>query len=557
MVSFFSNSLLFGAFEKEKDVVIRQDWSLKGMPERPTLEPHFERVEEPYQKVCDLLPCLKGAPVDPKAVAFTMTPDCFPLVGPIEGVPRFWLQAGYFDGVTTAGGIGKYVADWIIDGEPPHELFDTDANRYARWADKKFLIARTKESYSMFYNWAYEDRPAGRPTGRVSGVYGSLVRDGAHMAFRTGWEVPASFSLGDEGYMRALMREYQMVTNKCGIVDLSWKGKIEVRGPEASALLSYVFSNEPPPIRHINTALMLTRSGRILAPLKVLHHDQNRSEFILLSDPEREIRDYGWIKSAAKEMNFKVEISPVSEYLASLALIGPNSRSVLAELTKTDVSDKGFPRGSTKLMRLANVPVIAAQSSATGELGYELFHNRADSLKLYQAIMREGAAYGIANFGLATLNALRMEQGFKLWGREITLDTNPYEVGLGNLVDLNKKDFIGKTSAIELSKKKYDRRQVLLQLDATASAERICDVRQVPQGMEVVRREGKEERIGQITSGCFSVKLQRPLCFAWISNDVKDSETLVVDLGNQRIPAQILDKPPAQPKVEGATSASI
>lgn len=92
---------------------------------------------------------------------------------------------------------------------------------------------------------------------------------------------------------------------------------------------------------------------------------------------------------------------------------------MLAELTKTDVTDKGFPRRTTKLLRLANVPVIAAQSSATGELGYELFHNRADSLKLYQAIMREGARYGIANFGLATLNALRMEQGFKLWGREV------------------------------------------------------------------------------------------------------------------------------------------
>jgi len=137
-----------------------------------------------------------------------------------------------------------------------------------------------------------------------------------------------------------------------------------------------------------------------------------------------------------------------------------------------------------------------------------------------------------------------------LWGREITLDTNPYEVGLGNLVDLNKKDFIGKTSVQELSKKKFDRRQVMIQLHPTASAERISDVRNVPQGMEVVRREGKEERIGQVTSGCFSVKLQRPLCFAWISNDVNDSESLVIDLGNQRIPAQILTKPPAQPKAD-------
>ncbi len=108
----------------------------------------------------------------------------------------------FSDGVGTGGGIGKYVADWIIDGEPPQELFDTDANRYENWADRyglvirymgdviefcrKFLDARCRESYSMFYNWSYVNRPAGRPTKRVSGIYGALMHDGAQMILRNG-----------------------------------------------------------------------------------------------------------------------------------------------------------------------------------------------------------------------------------------------------------------------------------------------------------------------------------------------------------------------------------
>ena len=91
------------------------------------------------------------------------------------------------------------------------------------------------------------------------------------------------------------------------------------------------------------------------------------------------------LRRAAAEKNFNVQVNCVSEYLASLALVGPNSRQILSELTKSDVSDAGFPQHSTRLMRLGAVAVVCARSStSTGQFSYELFHNRADSLKLYE-----------------------------------------------------------------------------------------------------------------------------------------------------------------------------
>uniref|UniRef100_A0A158R5I5 Dimethylglycine dehydrogenase n=1 Tax=Syphacia muris TaxID=451379 RepID=A0A158R5I5_9BILA len=518
------DNLLFGGFEnRHSDVVIRDDWHDK-MPSDVKVEPNFERLREAYVSACDLIPALQDAKVSAKGSAFTMTADGYPLVGPINYRQNYWLMAGFFDGVSSGGGMGRYLADWIVDEEPPSELFDTDANRFDRWTTRNFIREKSCETYSMFYNWSYTNRLAGRPTERVSGVYARLAKEGGVFSFRNGWEVPQAFAVRDELRLPALIREYQMVTNKCGIIDLTWKGKIEVevRGPDAKAFLEKVLTNAVPPLGSITSSLMITRRGNLLAPTKVFHHDQFRDEFILLSDPERESRDLFWLQRAAEEMKMKVDVSAVSEYLASLAIVGPNSRDVLKELIKCDLSDKAFPQRSTRLVRIDNVPVIAARTStSTGQLSYELFHNKADSLRVYNALMKEGKNYGIVNFGQSTHNIMRIEHGFKLWGRELTLNTNPYECGLGYLVDLSKKDFIGKASAAEMSKKKWDRKQVMLACEPLKEIQDWCSI---PQGMEVVRKEGEEERIGQVTSGTYSVRLQRPLAFAWVSSEITLSD---------------------------------
>ncbi|KAJ1370390.1 hypothetical protein KIN20_032104 [Parelaphostrongylus tenuis] len=269
----------------------------------------------------------------------------------------------------------------------------------------------------------------------------------------------------------------------------------------------------------------------------------------MLTEPERESRDIYWLRRAAAEKKFNVQVNCISEYLASLALVGPNSRQVLSELTKSDVSEEGFPQRSTRLMRLGAVSVVCARSStSTGHLSYELFHNRADSARLYQEIIRAGTPHGVVNFGQATMNSMRLEHGYKIWGRELTLDTNPFECGLGTLVDFNKEDFIGRPAALSLSKQTFDRRLELLTFDPADNSSVPLEWKNLPFGMEVVRREGQEERIGQITSGSYSVRLRRPIAFAWIDSSVQPNERLSVDVGlDCRLIATILEKIPHTP----------
>ncbi|KAK6729820.1 hypothetical protein RB195_006711 [Necator americanus] len=526
----YGDSYIFGGFEPIEKVVFREDWFRKGVPKEGSraIKPEFSRLEEAYNRACELVPSIRDAKVEAKAAVFSMTPDGYPLVGPFD--KNYWLSTGFLDGVSSGGGIGRYLADWIVDGEPPLELFDTDASRYDRWATRQFILEKSRETYSMYYNWSYTNRLGARPTDRVSGVYGRLKRDKGHFSFRNGWEV-AFF----KGMLSTLTREYQMVANKCGVIDMSWKGKIEVKGEDSEALLDYAICTQVPPLGKIGSGLMLTRHGRMFAPLKIFHHDNTRSAFIILTEPERESRDIYWLRRAASEKKFNVQVNCVSEYLASLALVGPNSRQLLSELTKSNVSEEGFPQRSTRLMRLGTVAVVCARSStSTGQLSFELFHNRADSAKLYQEIMRAGAPYGLVNFGQATLNMMRLEHGYKVWGRELTLDTNPFECGLGALVDFTKEEFIGRPAAIELSKQSYDRRLALLTFDPADNPQVPIEWSNLPFGNEVVRREGQEERIGQITSGSYSVRLHRPIAFAWIGTDVRPDERLTVDIGFER-----------------------
>ncbi|CAJ0576292.1 unnamed protein product, partial [Mesorhabditis spiculigera] len=553
---------LFGGFESIDKVVFREDWIKSGVPKGGSklIEPHFYKLDEAFEEAKSLIPALRDAEVEAKAAVFSMSPDGYPLVGPYE--KNYWLSTGFLDGVSSAGGIGRYLADWMVDGEPPSELFDTDASRYDIWADRKFIVEKSRETYSMYYNWSYTNRRGARPTERVSGIYGRLKRDGGHFGYRNGWEVSNHFNVAQQfrlednvapdatdfhfqGTLPSLIREYEMVTNKCGLIDLSWKGKIEVKGKDASELMEYAMAGPVPALGKIGSGLMLTRKGRLLAPLKIFHYDSARSQFMVLTEPERESRDLYWLRRAAAEKKFDVQVNPVSHYLASLALVGPNSRAILQELTKSDVSDTGFPMRSTRLMRLGPVSTVAARSSTTtGQLSYEIFHNRADSAKLYDAIFGIGRQHGIVNFGQTTLNMMRLEHGYKIWGRELTLDTNPFESGIGNLVDLERKEFIGREAAVQLSKQKYNRRLALITFDAQMP----IDVRAIPSGMEVLRREGSDERVGQITSGCYSVRLQCPLAFAWVDADVMPNETLTVDVGTLKsLKGTILEHIPHSP----------
>lgn len=538
------DKLLFGAFEDESHVRILEDWSNLGVPKdvlKTTLTNHFANVDQNYNAALKTLPELQHSPIAEKyAGVVCMSPDCMPMVGPVMGFKNYWVAVGFFDGLSTAGGIGKYLADWIIDKEPPFELVETDPNRFDFWADKKFRHAKTRESYAFTYapNYPAVDRPAGRPTCRVSGIYGALISRGAKMQFTCGWENPTHF--GDDREA-AIKNEYDLIMTNAGLLDLAWMSKIEIRGYDAANFLNYVLSNRPPELNRVEPSLMLTPKGNIISFVRCIHHDANQSVYILVGNPDQENRNMRWLQDVAAERKYNVEINDVSEYLAVIGTGGPRARECLSELTKEDLSDEKYPYLAAKPLRIAGVPVIGCRISESGESGWQLYHNRADSLKIYEAVMRAGKKLGFATIGWEALNVLRIEKGFKRWGVELNLDHNPLEAGVDDMVDMSKGGFIGYEAMEKLKEQPLTKKLMLLTLDGTLP-------RGYKLGHEKVDLNGTT--IGRVTSGCFSFAIQKYLCFAYVSPDVKPDQKLMVQILGQPFEATVLQEPPVKPYYE-------
>ncbi|NXU65247.1 M2GD protein, partial [Horornis vulcanius] len=427
-------------------------------------------------------------------------------------------------GIIHAGGMGKYLSDWILEGEPPFDLIEVDPNRYGKWTTTEYTAAKARESYGFnnIVGYPKEERFAGRPTERTSGLY-DLLKSKCSMGFHAGWEQPHWFyKPGDEtGYKPSFRRtnwfdpvgrEYKQVMEKVGVIDLSPFGKFKVKGRDSVKLLDHLFANVVPKVSE--TGFFVRSVTSVLCFM------------------------CRWIEEQIARGGYKVEIENMSDEMGVLSVAGPYARQVLQKLTNEDLSDASFKFLQCKQLKLSNIPVTAIRISYTGELGWELYHRKQDSVPLYSAIMGAGQKEGIDDFGTYALNTLRLEKGFRAWGAEMNCDTNPLEAGLEYFVKLNKAaDFTGKQALKQIKEKGLKRRLVYLTLD-TDNVD--------PEGNESVWHNGKARTIviGNTTSGCFSYGAQQSLAFAYVPMELsKVGQKLEVELLGKNYPATIIQEP--------------
>uniref|UniRef100_A0A7N5ZWV8 Dimethylglycine dehydrogenase n=1 Tax=Anabas testudineus TaxID=64144 RepID=A0A7N5ZWV8_ANATE len=192
------DGLLFGPYEKMEKMVLQDSWVRDGVPPgfgKELFESDLDRIMEHVEMAMEMVPVLKKADIiNVVSGPITYTPDLLPMVGPHQGVRNYWTAIGFGYGIIHAGGIGKFLSDWIRNGEPPYDLIECDPNRYGKWTDVPFICAKARESYGFnnVVGYPKEERFAGRPTSRTSGVY-ELLKDKASMGFHAGWEQPHWF----------------------------------------------------------------------------------------------------------------------------------------------------------------------------------------------------------------------------------------------------------------------------------------------------------------------------------------------------------------------------
>ncbi|XP_048021396.1 dimethylglycine dehydrogenase, mitochondrial [Megalobrama amblycephala] len=514
------DGLLFGPYESEKKMMLQDSWIRDGVPPgfgKELFESDLDRIMDHVEMAMEMVPVLKNADIiNIVSGPITYTPDLLPMIGPHQGARNYWTAIGFGYGIIHSGGVGKFLSDWIMSGEPPYDLIECDPNRYGHWTTVPYVCAKARESYGFnnVVGFPKEERFAGRPTSRVSGVY-ELLKDKCSMGFHAGWEQPHYFHKpgDDTGYkpsfrrtnwFRPVGRECKLVMEGVGVIDLSPFGKFMVKGEDSHRLLDRLFANTLPKVGQTNISHMLTPRGRVYAEVTLTQIAPG--EFLLITGSGSELHDLRWIEREVSDGDYHVSLSNVTDEIGVLGIAGPKSRTVLQKLTDEDMSDAAFRFLHCRSIQLAGVPVRAIRISYTGELGWELYMDMKNMSAVYQALMEAGQDQDIDNFGTYAMSSLRLEKGFRAWGAEMNCDTNPLEAGLDYFIKLNKPaDFIGKQALLEIKAQGLSRRLAFLTLDTD-------DVD--PEGNETVWHNGQV--VGNTTSGSYSYTTRQSLAFAYL-----------------------------------------
>ncbi|XP_032874489.1 dimethylglycine dehydrogenase, mitochondrial [Amblyraja radiata] len=542
------DGLLFGPYEDKEKMKIQESWLKDGVPTgfgKELFESDLDRIMDNVECAMEMVPVLKRADIiNIISGPITYTPDILPMAGPHQGVRNYWVAIGFGYGIIHAGGIGKYLSDWIMNGEPEFDLIELDPNRFGKWTTIQYAVDKARESYGFnnLVGFPKEERFGARPTERVSGIYETL-KNKASMGFHAGWEQPHWFyKPGDDpeyrpsfrrtNWFEPVGRECKQVMEKVGVFDLTPFGKFSMKGKDATKLLDRLIANVIPKLGYINISHMITPRGRVYAEVTISHLSED--DFLLVTGSGSELHDLRYIEEEAAIGGYEVDIRNVTDEIGVLGVAGPFSRKVLQKLTNVDLSGKAFKFLQCKPITLADVPLTAMRISYTGELGWELYHKREDTAALYHAIMEAGQEFGIDNFGAYAMNTLRLEKAFRGWGAEMNCDTNAYEAGLDYFIRLNKPtEFIGKQALQSIKKEGVKRKLVYLGMQ-TDNVD--------PEGNESIWYQDKV--IGNTTSGAYSYNTQQSVAFAYVPVELsKIGQHVEVELLNKKYNAVIIQEP--------------
>ncbi|MDF1598440.1 FAD-dependent oxidoreductase [Mesorhizobium sp. YIM 152430] len=386
---------------------------------------------------------------------FTFAPDGNPLVGPVRGLPGFWVACGVMAGFSQGGGVGLAIANWMIEGDPGADIWAMDVARYGDWASMAYTNAKVRENYSRRFSIRFpnEELPAGRPL-KTTPVYDRLSERGAQWGAAYGLEVPlwyAPAGVKDEFSWRRstdfehVAREVTTVRERVGLSEISSFAKYRVTGAGAQAWLDRMLACRLPKPGRMTLAPMLKEDGGLIGDFTVANLD---GEYLIFGSGIAEQFHMRWFERHLPEGG-SVRVEALGLGKVGLSIAGPEARRVLEKVTRVDVSNGAFPFMAIRRMDVAMAPCLVGRVSYTGDLGFELWMAPEYQRQVLDALLDAGEAFGVGLFGARALNSLRLEKGYGSWAREFRPIYGPLEAGLDRFVAYDKAaDFIGKEAAL-------------------------------------------------------------------------------------------------------------
>ena len=541
-----SGGLLMGGYERHP-----APWGLDGIPpdfNGQLLPEDWERFEELMTNAVVRVPELEEAEVvklvnGPEA----FTPDGEFILGESD-VRGFWVAAGFCaHGLAGAGGMGRLVAEWIVEGVPSLDVWEMDSRRFgAAYASQAYTLARTLEIYSTYYDVKYpgHEREAGRPL-RLSPTYERLQELGAVFGEKSGWERANWFEpnavRGDESlrprgwagrlWSPAIGAEHRACREAAALFDETSFAKLDVVGPGAAGFLEGLCDNRVArDVGAVTYTQMLNQRGGIECDFTVTRLAEER--FRIVTGTAFGQHDSAWIRAHAPD-DGSVVVEDVTSRFACLGLWGPAAREILQPLTDADLGNETFPYMRARQLSVGHVPCLAVRVTYVGELGWELYCPTEFGRRLWDTIWTAGAEHGLVAGGYKAIDSLRLEKGYRVWGADITPDETPFEAGLGFAVKLDKGDFIGREALVAAQDEPLERKLACLVLE---------EPRAVALGSEPVRMDG--EVLGRVTSGGFGYSVERSIAYAYVpAGSAEPGRPVEVEIFGDWVAGEVAEEP--------------
>ena len=544
--------LLVGGFEP-----VAKPWGMDGIPENfefGMLPDDWDQFQILMENALIRLP-----PLEPAEIKTFMngpesfTPDNNFIMGEAPELKNFFVAAGFNSiGIASAGGAGRALAEWIVQGEPTLDLWPVDIRRFARvHDDQNFLKQRVSEVLGLHYMmpWPNRELLSARPQ-RQSPLYERLAAQHALFGAKMGWERPNFFAPSAEearldyswdrqNWFPYAAAEHTATREAVTVTDLTSFAKLLVEGRDAEAALQRLCANDVavPPGTTVYTGLLNAR-GTYESDLTVARLSPER--FLLVTGTAQATRDADWIR---RNIGAQASLTDVTADYAVIAVMGPRSRELFARVTKARLDDAAFPFGAIREIEIAGATAWASRRTYVGELGWELYVPTRSAVTVYDALTQQDGKFGARNAGYYALESLRLEKGYRAWGRELTPDYNPYEAGVTFAVKLDKGDFIGRDALLAARAKPPARR--LLSFVALSPDTPIAH------GGELVLRNG--EPAGEVTSAAYGHTVGGIVALGYAATGGRpvDGEFLSarfeIDVAGERVPVRARLKAPYDP----------
>jgi aminomethyltransferase len=339
-----------------------------------------------------------------------------------------------------------------------------------------------------------------------------------------GWEMPLKY--GSE------LAEHRAVREVAGLFDLSHMGEIVVTGPQAATALDYALAGEASKIGvgRAKYSLMCDPDGGVIDDLVV--YRLGDEHFLIVANAANAPTVARELHSRAAQ--FDATVDDQSLATALIAVQGPASEAIVSSLVPEDqrATVAELKYYAVTAAQVAGIDVLLARTGYTGEDGFELYVPNAQAVALWQTLLAATTEAGGVPAGLACRDTLRLEAGMALYGHELTVDTNPYQAGLGKVVRLGKP-FVGRDALQQLSEQPVQ--QILVGLRG--------DTRRAARAGYPVHHDG-ETVVGTVTSGTLSPTLGYPVALAYLDAALAVPGTKVqVDVRGRKEPFEVTPAP--------------